>query len=245
MGSHFARRILVHRSPSVQRLPQHMIDFASTLTQKRRVRYLAARSLLAELMLHVYGITQLPALTQDVCGRPRFVDRYLPDFSIAYAGNIVGVLLAEEGSRAGLGLEIFRAHCRQTREQFLRDLSSGEKAWINTQNDPSEATLQLWSMRKSLLKLTGTLDSLRLHPASGRLRSLHFPDIQAISDVDPLIIWSCALSPGSEWLHLWEYDEEKHWTKLQEIQVNRPEMGQRILRLTNLSQEGTPQSVNN
>lgn len=246
MASHFARRTLVHGTPSVQRLPQHLIDFASTLAEKRRARFLAARSLLADLMLRVYGITQLPELTQSLCGRPCFVDRDLPDFSLAYAGNIIGVLLAEEGGRAGLGMEIIRAHSRQTQEQYLRDLSSGEKAWINAQNDPSEAALQLWSMRKSLLKLTGmedvSSDSLRLHPASGRLRSLRFPDIQAISDVDPLMIWSCALSPGSERLHLWEYDEEKHWTRLQEIQVNRPEMGQRVLRLTSLPQEKVLQS---
>ncbi|MDT0478339.1 hypothetical protein RM863_40160, partial [Streptomyces sp. DSM 41014] len=61
--------------------------------------------------------------------------------------------------------------------------------------------------------------------------------IQAVSDVEPLMIWSCALSPGNERLHLWESDEEKNWTRLQDIQVNKPAMGQRMLRLTSLPAE--------
>ncbi|MGB9098569.1 4'-phosphopantetheinyl transferase family protein [Erwinia sp.] len=241
MASHFARRTLIQGSPSVQRLSQNLINFSSTLAEKRRVRFLAARSLLADLMLRVYGLSQLPEMTHSPCGRPRFADPDLPDFSLAYAGNIIGVLLAEEGGRAGLGIEIVRAHSRQTQEQYLQGLSSGERAWINAQNDPSEAVIQLWTLRKSLKKLTdrqeGSSESLRLHPASGRLRSLEFPDIQAVSDVEPLMIWSCALSPGSERLHLWESDEAQSWTRLQDIQVNRPALGQRMLRLTSMPTE--------
>lgn len=241
MASHFARRTLTQGLPSVQRLSQPLLDFSSTLAEKRRVRYLAARALLADLMLRVYGLSQLPEMTLSACGRPVFADPDLPDFSLAYAGNIIGVLLAEEGGHAGLGIEIVRAHSRQTQEQYLQGLSSGERAWINAQTDPSEAAIQLWAMRKSLMKLTGVKDgrseSLRLHPASGRLRSLEYPDIQAVSDVEPLLIWSCALSPGNERLHLWESDEEKNWTRLQDIQVNKPAMGQRMLRLTSLPAE--------
>lgn len=201
MAGHFARRTLVQGALRVPRLSQQLIDHAAMLPEKRRQRFLAARSLLAELMLRVYGITQLPEVTFSSCGRPRFVDCDLPDFSIAYAGTIVGVLLAEEGCRVGLGMEIMRAHSRQTMDFYLRNLSSGEKAWINAQTDPVEAVTQLWAMRKSLLKLTGKPDnpgeSLRLHPASGRLRALNFPDIQAVSDVEPLLLWSCAFSPAS------------------------------------------------
>jgi phosphopantetheinyl transferase len=241
MAGHFARRTLDQWTPRVPRLPQNLIDFAGTLPEKRRLRYLAARSLLAELMLRIYGITQLPELTFSSCGRPRFVDRDLPDFSIGYAGSIVGVLLAEEGGRAGLGMEIMRAHSRQTMDLYLRDLSSGERAWINAQTDPVEAATQLWAMRKSLLKLTDQAenpgDSLRLHPASGRLRALNFPDIQAVSDVEPLLLWSCAFSPGSERLHLWELDEQENWVRLQEIQLNKANMGERVLRLTSMPAE--------
>lgn len=236
MASHFARQTLAHGTPYGQRLPHYLIDAAGLMTEKRRQRFLAARALLAELMLRIYGISHLPALITTPGGRPCFADSDLPDFSIAYADNLVGVLLAEEGCRAGLGLELIRAHSRQTQELYLSSLSSGEKAWINAQADPNEAATQLWAIRKSLIKLTGpeqgNSDVLRLHPASGRLRSPGFPDIQAISDVEPLVIWSCALSPGSERLHLWEFDEDSNWTRLMEIPVNTAIVGQRMLRMT-------------
>ncbi|WP_338559562.1 phosphopantetheinyl transferase [Erwinia sp. E_sp_B04_7] len=236
MASHFARQTLIHGTPQMLRIPQNIIDAASLMSGKRRLRFLAARALLAEMMLRVYGISHLPEVIATPNGRPCFADSDLPDFSIAYADNLVGVLLAEEGGRAGLGLEIIRAHSRQTQELYLSDLSSGEKAWINAQTDPNEAATQLWAIRKSLVKLTGPEqghgDSLRLHPASGRLRSPGFPDIQAISDVEPLLVWSCALSPGNEQLHLWECDEEANWTRLKEIAVNTANVGQRMLRLT-------------
>lgn len=241
MAGHFARQTLFQGAPRVSRLSQNLTDFATTLPERRRLRYLAARSLLAELMLRVYGIAQLPELTLSSCGRPRFADRDLPDFSIGYAGSIVGVLLAEEGGRAGLGMEIMRAHSRQTMEQYLRDLSSGERAWINAQTDPLEAATQLWTMRKSLLKLTERAESpeasLRLHPASGRLRAPNFPYIQAVSDVEPLLLWSCAFSPGSERLYLWELDEHENWVRLREVQINKASMGERVLRLTSMPAE--------
>ena len=246
MASHFARQTLAHSTPYVQRLPQYLIDAAGLMAEKRRLRFLAARALLAELMLRVYGISHLPDLLTTASGRPCFADSDLPDFSIAYADNLVGVLLAEEGGRAGLGLELIRAHSRQTQELYLSGLSSGEKAWINAQTDPNEAATQLWAIRKSLLKLTGpeqgNSDSLRLHPASGRLRSHSFPDIQAISDVEPLLIWSCALSPGSERLHLWEFDEDNNWTRLKEIPVNTANVGQRMLRMTCMPSEKVVQN---
>lgn len=241
MASHFVRWALVHHPLNLQRLPQKLIENSEHLNEKRRERFLAARVLLAELMLRVYGMQQLPALITMSSGRPCFADPELPDFSIAYAGNQVGVLLAEENGRAGLDMEIVRAHSRQTVENQFQRLSSGEKAWINAQHDATEAATQLWTLRQSVLKLTGEgqrdIDSLSLHPASGRLRSAAFPDIQAICDVDPLMVWSCALSPGTERLRLWEFDQLKGWQALRDIEVNKPNMGPRALRLTSMPLE--------
>ncbi len=151
---------------------------------------------------------------------------------------MVGVLLAEEGGHAGLDMEIVRAHSRQTLEHLFECLSSGEKAWINAQNDVMEASTQLWTLRQSILKLTGEgekgMDSLRLHPASGRLRSASWPDIHALCDVEPLLVWSCALSPGTDRLHLWEYDGEKGWESLRDINLYAQNMATSTLRLTSL-----------
>jgi len=241
MASHFVRWTLVQNPTRLQRLPQKLIEDSWSHNEKRRMRFLAARVLLAELMLRVYGMHQLPALITMSNGRPCFADPDLPDFSIAYAGNQVGVLLAEEGGHAGLDMEIVRAHSRQTVENQLQCLSSGEKAWINAQHDSVEATTQIWALRQSVLKLTGegqhAIDSLRLHPASGRLRSAAFPDIQAICDVDPLLVWSCALSSGISRLRLWEFDEANNWQALRDIEVNKPNIGPHALRLTSMPQE--------
>lgn len=241
MASHFVRWAYARTPAYLQRLPEKVIEDSWNLPERRRTRFLAARVLLAELMLRVYGMQQLPALITTSKGRPCFADSDLPDFSIAYAGNLVGVLLAEEGSRAGLDMEIVRAHSRQTVENQLMCLSSAEKAWINAQHDPIEAATQIWTLRQSVLKLTGEarqdVDSLRLHPASGRLRSGAFPDIQAICDVEPLMVWSCALSPGTQRLRLWEIDADREWHALRDVEVNKPNMGPRALRLTSMPAE--------
>lgn len=244
MASHFARWTLVHSNPQLNRLPDSLIASALSMNDRRRTRYLAARTLLAEMMMRIYGIQQLPALKTSNAGRPSFEDGELPDFSIAYAGNVIGVLIAEEGGRAGLDLEILRVHSRQAQEQHAQHISSAEKAWIHAQSDPEEAATQLWAIRQSVLKLTSEGDSqndaLRLHPASGRLRSLTVPDVQALSDVEALMIWSCALSPESQRLHLWEYDGEDSWQLLKKINQNKQDIGPRALRLTSLPPEKTP-----
>ncbi|QHM73147.1 4'-phosphopantetheinyl transferase family protein [Mixta intestinalis] len=241
MASHFVRWTLAQYRADVQRIPADIVESARFLGEKRRSRYLAARMLLAELMLRVYGMSQLPALTTTNSGRPCFIDPDLPDFSIAYAGNVIGVLLAEENSRAGLDMEMVRAHSRQTVEHHMQHLSSGERAWINAQQDPLEAITQIWTLRQSVLKLTGENSdcstSLRLHPASGRLRSQVLADVQAVCDVEPLLIWSCALSPATSRLRLWEIDNYHNWTALRDIEMNKANMGPHTLRLTSMPPE--------
>lgn len=238
MASHFARWALAQSRPKVHRLPQPLIEYSSIFNDKRRARFLAARTLLAELMFRVYGIPQLPRMIASSNGRPRFFDPDLPDFSFAYAGNVVGVLLAEEGEHAGLDMEMVRAHSRQTLENHFEYLSSGEKAWINAQSDVTEASTQLWTLRQSILKLTGeginSVDSLQLHPASGKLRSVARQDIQALCDVEPILVWSCALSPGNDRLNLWEYKGDDGWESLREINIYAQNMGPYTLRLTSL-----------
>ncbi|QKJ89240.1 4'-phosphopantetheinyl transferase superfamily protein [Paramixta manurensis] len=241
MASHFVRWTFIHNSTNIQRIPEKLVENTKNFSERRRERYLAARMLLAELMLRLYGIPQLPAVITTSSGRSCFADPELPDFSIAYAGNMVGVLLAEENGRAGLGMEIVRAHSRQTIEHHLQHLSSAEKAWVNAQHDPIEAITQLWVIRQSVTKLTGEAESgnelLQLHPAAGRLRSQMYRDIEAFSDVEPLMVWSCALSPAVEKLHLWEYQQHEEWRQLREIQLKTPARGPFAIRLTSLPYE--------
>ncbi|WP_145339780.1 4'-phosphopantetheinyl transferase superfamily protein [Pantoea sp. PSNIH1] len=242
MAGHFVRWTGTTPLPvTVSRITQDVLDNAARLPDRRRARFLAARELLAQLMLRIYGIDRLPPLSVSSSGRPCFADPNLPDFSISYTGHIIGVLLAEEGGRAGLDMEIVRAHSRQTQEALMQELSSGEKAWINAQQDFMEAATQIWTLRQSVLKLTGEADrglsSLRLHPASGRLRSTLFPDIQAVCDAEPTLVWSCALSPGTEHLRLWEIDAQQQWVALRDIEMNKPNLDPHTLRLTSLPGE--------
>ncbi|OON40235.1 phosphopantetheinyl transferase [Izhakiella australiensis] len=243
MASHFAKCIFSPGTTNTHRLSAELIAHTYRFSERRRERFLAARALLAELMQHVYGFSSLPDLITTSSGRPCFADPRLPDFSLAYAGNMVGVLLADEGCRAGLDMEMIRAHSRQAREHQAEMLSSGEQAWINAQQDPIEAATQIWTLRQSVLKLTGEgasgMHSLRLHPASGRLRSVTLPDIQAICDVEPLMIWSCALSPDCDRLRLWEFSQRYGWNELRDIRVHQQNMGPRTLRLTSLPSERT------
>lgn len=87
MTCHFVRWTGTEALPDLQRLPDELIAAAQELPARRRERYLKSRALLAEMMFYFFGYPVLPALTLAPDERPRFLDPYLPDFSLAYAGN--------------------------------------------------------------------------------------------------------------------------------------------------------------
>ena len=111
----------------------------------------------------------------------------------------MGVLLSDEG-KVGLDIEVMRA--RGTRQSALQHAhqTPAESAWIGAQDDRLEAETQLWSIRQSVLKISGLGNSgqatLRLHPFSGHLRSSATPDVQVMSDADEYLSWACAGSPA-------------------------------------------------
>lgn len=121
MATHFARGILTEGHLISVRLPSPCHIEANSLPTHRRTRFLASRSLLAELMFMLYGTSSLPEIVQHAKGKPVFRDKNLPGFSISYAGNIVGVALTTEGSRGpiwnfseqsvGLTIHIRRTPC--------------------------------------------------------------------------------------------------------------------------------------
>jgi len=55
-------------------------------------------------------------------GRAAFADCDRPDFNTAYAGNTVGVLLADARSQVGLDRDIVRAQSRQAQTQTMMRL---------------------------------------------------------------------------------------------------------------------------
>ncbi len=113
MATHFARGILSTGEPLSTRLSAACHQSARLLPTYRQARFCASRSLLAELLFMLYGISELPEIINEANGRPVFSDRQLPRFSIAYTGNIVGVALTTEGD-CGLDMELQRLSAATT-----------------------------------------------------------------------------------------------------------------------------------
>lgn len=241
MATHFARGILTEGHLVSVRLPSQCHIEASNLPTHRRTRFLASRALLAELMFMLYGISELPEITVQAKGKPTFRDRNLPDFSIAYAGNMVGVALTTEGE-CGLDMELQRAtrgfHSPHSAGNPV--FSSNETLWINNQNDPNEARAQLITLRQSVLKLTGDVlnddpRELQLIPVAGRLKCAHVAQIEALCDAEDVLVWSVAVSPAIEKLKVWEFDSQLGWKILPDIQTRANAPTGRLMRFAQLS----------
>ena len=242
MATHFARGTLTEGRLVSARLSSACHREALKLPEHRRTRYLASRALLAELMFMLYGTIELPDMITQPEGRPVFADPDLPRFSIAYAGNIIGLALTTEGD-CGLDLELQRAtrgfHVINPHEDY--PFSSNEKLWIRNQNDPIEAKSQLITLRQSIRKLCGCASDdaslLQLLPGSGRLRAAKATRVEALSDAEDVLIWSIAVTPAIERLKIWEFDSLRGWHCLPDVPDRANEPAARLMRLTSLPAE--------
>ena len=237
MATHFARGILTDGQLVSARLPSSCHDRARALPEHHRNRYLASRALLAELVFMLYGISELPEIIIQPNGRPVFADRSLPHFSLAYAGNMVGVAIATSGL-CGLDMELQRAtrsfHTPHAPERH--DFTSTERLWINNQSDPNEAQAQIVTLRQSVLKMASqpqdTSGFLQLLPGSGKLRAAQSEPIEALCDAEDVLIWSVAVSPAIESLKIWEFDTKRGWRCLTDIQTRANNPATRLMRFT-------------
>lgn len=75
MATHFARGILTEGHLVSARLPSPCHIEARDLPAHRRTRFLASRSLLAELMFMLYGTSTLPEIVTQAKGKPVFAIR--------------------------------------------------------------------------------------------------------------------------------------------------------------------------
>ncbi|MCC3702941.1 hypothetical protein LLQ46_16400 [Rouxiella badensis] len=236
MACHFARWTITESEPDIHRLPAEVLTFANTLSPKPARRFIHGRVLLAELMFYLYGIARLPQIIIQPSGRPSFSASGLPDFSLAYAGNQLGVMLSGEG-KAGLDLEILHAlgashHPRRSA------FTVAEKNWVTLQSDPEESASQLGCIRQSVHKLSGqsefTADTLSLHPSSGRLRSSVTSDVQVMSDIEGPIVWSCAHSPAIQRLICWCYDPDEGFIRTATFSPQQQVDSLHFMKLTSL-----------
>ncbi|MFC0228990.1 4'-phosphopantetheinyl transferase family protein [Serratia aquatilis] len=235
MACHFIRWDSTTENLQTHRLPNDLIEKTVNFSAKRSRRFLQGRILLAEMMFYLYGIPVLPPTTTAPTGRPCFVDSHLPDFSLAYAGSTIGVLISLEG-KVGLDIEVMRARRHNLQQQLC---SATENAWVAAQYDRLEAETQLWSIRQAVLKLSGLGNSgqgsLELHPFSGHLRSRITPNVQVMSDAGEYLSWACAREPGLDRLNCWLYNEKQGLQKNGVISSRTPSSSTRFLKLTSLN----------
>jgi len=242
MATHFARGILSEGHLVSNRIPQPCYDIASQLPEHRRSRFLASRALLAEMIFMLYGISELPEIIAEPSGRPKFADNSLPHFSLAYAGNMVGAAITTEGE-CGLDMELQRATrgFHSPHGQKPLRLTNTEQLWINNQNDPGEAQTQILTLRQSVMKLIHRMQDepqqLQLLPGAGRLRVAGLTQVEVMSDAEDVLIWSVAVSPAIESLKIWEYDSQKGWRYLSDVQTRANDPASRLMRFTSLPAE--------
>ena len=242
MATHFARGILSEGHLVSTRLPVTCHDSARQLPEHRRSRFLASRALLAEMMFMLYGISELPGIVIEASGKPVFEDSSLPQFSLAYAGNMVGVALTTEGE-CGLDMELQRATrgFHNPHGQKQHPFTGNEQLWINNQNDPNEAQTQLLTLRQSVMKLIHQMQDdpgqLQLLPGSGRLRVAQLAQVEVMCDAEDVLIWSVAVAPAIESLKIWEFDSQKGWRYLADVQTRANDPASRLMRFTSLPAE--------
>jgi len=241
MATHFARGIISEGHLVSTRLPVSCHDTARQLPEHRRTRFLASRALLAEMMFMLYGTSELPEIVIGSSGKPKFADVSLPHFSLAYAGNMVGVAITTEGE-CGLDMELQRAtssfHSAYAQKPLF---SNNELLWINNQNDPNEAQTQLVTLRQSAMKLIHQMHDdqglLQLLPGSGRLRLTPLTRVEVMCDAEDVLIWSVAVSPAIESLKIWEFDSRTGWRYLSDVQTRANDPASRLMRFTSLPAE--------
>lgn len=241
MATHFARGILSEGHLISTRLPLACHDTARQLPEHRRSRFLASRALLAEMLFMLYGVSELPEIEVEPSGRPRFVDSRLPHFSLAYAGNMVGVAITTEGE-CGLDMELQRAtRSFHSPHGHKHTFTNNEQLWINNQNDANEAQTQLLTIRQSVMKLLHQMQDepgqLQLLPGSGRLRTAQLSQVEVMCDAEDVLIWSVAVSPAIESLKIWEFDSQKGWRYLSDVQTRANDPASRLMRFTSLPAE--------
>lgn len=242
MAMHFARGIINPGYPISTRLSAQCHAQARQMQPFRRNRFLATRALLAELLFMLYGTAQLPPIIPRPGGRLGFADDTPASFSLACAGNVVGVALSTSGE-CGLDMALRRSACipepaslHHESERFSRS----ELIWIDNQNDPIEARILLTTLRKSIGKLLGPSGmEVELQPGAGRMRLSDHRRIEALCDAEDVLIWSLAATPAVGTLQFWELDSRYGWQAIADEQRTTGESINRMMRFTCHPKENT------
>lgn len=209
MENHFAWWYLSNRPLDVYRLTEDLIATSLHYSPKRRERFLHGRALLAELMFQLYGYEKLPRLAIALVVGPVLL--ILRCQILASDMPVVSLRSCSAPmEKLAWTLKLF-AHVRVVLFTFNSSILPAAKNLIDGQADRLEATTQLWAIRESVLKISGLgtsgLQTLRLQPNAGKLRSTATPQVETISAIQGEIAWACSKSPTLGQLNYWLMDK--------------------------------------
>ncbi|MBR1484724.1 MAG: 4'-phosphopantetheinyl transferase superfamily protein [Prevotella sp.] len=151
---------MIYINDEPQLLPLN--DALAELSEQRReqaLRYkheqgrrlcVAAYLLLKEGLLQEYGISELPLFGYHDNGKPYLADH--PDIFFNLSHCRRGAICALSTSPVGVDMESIREY-RQSLADYT--MNADEAARIAASAQPDLAFTQLWTMKESLLKLTG------------------------------------------------------------------------------------------
>ena len=202
-GNAFCKRDTQYRGAAIDTFVSGLSSIRTSSPDISPARFCASRSLLAELLFMLYGISELPEIINEANGRPVLAIANSPLFDRLYWQY--RWCCPHHRGDCGLDMELQRTV--RSHDADRHNFSNNENLWINIQHDPDEARSQLVALRRSVLKLTGEASTqLQLLPGSGRLRTAGSQPIEAVCDAESLLVWSIAATPNIGSLKVWEYD---------------------------------------
>ena len=130
---------------------------------------LSAYLLLQQALRDQYGITSVPAFSFGQHGKPYFAHMPHIHFNISHCDDAVARVVDD----APVGVDVESIH-RYDSALLPRTMSAEEQLLIAAARHPAEAFIKLWTMKESVLKLTGEGIASDLHTVLDAARRYEF-----------------------------------------------------------------------
>ncbi len=119
-----------------------------------RLQSLAARSLLADLIKDFAGITPLPRIVNDNCGKPRFADHPSLHFNLSHCDGAVLAAVA----RDPVGCDIERIATGAVDDSLMDFcLDEAQRAEVLAAADSDLEFTRIWTRKEALAKRSGRI----------------------------------------------------------------------------------------
>ena len=126
---------------------EHALRYRKEHDQRLSV---AVYQLLQRALSEEYGIIELPLFTFEAQGKPVLVDHPDIHFSLSHCDEAVACVV----STSPVGIDV-ESLSRYDTELVERVMSDEEQQQITSSTDPQLTFIRLWTMKESLLKMTG------------------------------------------------------------------------------------------